>query len=257
MSVLKLPEPSGWRGGRAVFAWALLGGLAIVALILYWGAAALIRGHYLTTVVALGWALFPAAILAAIARASFGRVSVRAHYDSTGTTLLPDRWLSILFITGLVVLIPSGVLFVILAPSGTLDIPMSRGMQIFAPVLMAAAVLVAVLGLISAWRRGGIGYLKVTPAGVETANIVSTKSVGWDEIVDVKDSSEEKKTRRAIVLCLRDGSEAFVESANLYVPGGVALYWMVRHYWRNGADRSELADRRSLDRLRDEQFVAD
>jgi hypothetical protein len=207
-------------------------------------------------VVLFGWACFPLAVLAAIGLTSSGRVSLRAESDPTGTTVLPDRLFGILCVAGLVTVIPTGVLFIIFVPRGEIDIPMSRGMQIFSPALMSGAVLVAVLGLITAWRRGGMGYVKLTSAGLDNANIAFTKSVYWDDVVDVKDSSEEKRTRKAIVLCLRDGSEEIVGSADLYVPTGAALYWMVRHYWKHPENRAELADGRALDRLRNEQFEA-
>ena len=257
MSVLNTPEPGGWRARRNTVRWVLLGAVAISALIVFWGAAAMVRGHYLTTVVAFGWAFFPLAAVAALMLASFGGTSLRADYDSTGTTVLPDRSFSVLFFTGLVVLIPSGVLFVIFVPRGEIDIPMSRGMQIFSPVLMASAVLVAVFGLISAWRRGGVGYLRLTSTGIDNANIVFTKSIDWDDIVNITDTSQTKRTRKAIVLCLQDGSEEVIEGADLYVPRGAALYWMMRHYWAHPDDRSELIDGRAVERLRDERFETD
>jgi hypothetical protein len=257
MSVLKLPEPTGWRDGRRTFSWVVLGVLALVALLLYWGIAAALRGHYLTTVVAVGWAAFPVAVVLALALAANGQAALRASYDSIGTTIFPDKWFTVLFFAGLVVLIPGGVLFVIFVPRGDIDIPMSRGLQIFSPGLMGFAVVVAIIGLISAWRRGGIGYLKLTRSGIDNANIAFTKSVVWDDIVDVTDTAETKRTRKAIVLCLRDGSEEVIEGADLYVPRGAALYWMVRHYWRHPDDRSELTDGRAVDRLRDGRFEHD
>lgn len=257
MSVLTLPEPKGWRYGGRTFRWALLGWFVFNALILYWGVAATLRGHYLTTVVTIGWAALIVATGAALMLASFGKTSLRATDDSTGTKVLPDRRFSALCFAGFAALIPSGVLFVIFTPMGDIDIPMSRGMQIFSPVLMGSAVVVAVVTLISAWRRGGMGYLKLTPVGIDNANVAFTMSFAWDDIVNVADSAETKRTRKAIVLCLRDGSEEIIGGADLYVPRGAALYWMVRHYWRNPQDRSELTDGRALDRLREGRFELD
>jgi len=254
VSILKVPEPTGWREGRRTYRWAFLAGLALIALALYWGVAAALRGHYLTTVVVLGWMAFPLGLAVAMTLASVGRVRLRAAYDRTGTTVLPDRLFGILFYAVLIVLIPGGVLFVIFVPRGDIDIPMSRGLQIFSPILMGFAVVVAITGLISAWRRGGIGYLKLRESGVDNSNIAFTKSVDWDDIVDVTDSAETKRTRKAIVLRLQDGSEEVIEGADFYVPRGAALYWMVRHYWRHPDDRPELTDGRAVDRLRHGRF---
>jgi hypothetical protein len=130
-------------------------------------------------------------------------------------------------------------------------------MQIFSPALMASAVIVAISGLFTAYRRGGMGYLKLTSTGIENANVAFTKSFAWDDVVKVTDRAETKRTRKAIVLSLQDGSEEIIEGADLYVPRGAALYWMVRHYWHNPEDRPELTDGRALDRLREGRFELD
>jgi hypothetical protein len=223
----------------------------------YWGVVATVRGHYLTTAFTIGWAALIGLTGAALMLALFGRTSVRATSDSTGTTVRPDRWFSVLFFAGFAAAIPTGVLFVIFVPRGDIDIPMSRGMQIFSPALMGSAVVVAVITLISAWRRGGAGHLKLTPAGIDNANVAFTKSVDWDDVVNVTDSAETKRTRKPIVLCLQDGSEEIIGGADIYVPRGAALYWMVRHYWHNPQDRPELTDGRALDRLREGRFEVD
>jgi hypothetical protein len=52
---------------------------------------------------------------------------------------------------------------------------------------------------------------------------------------------------------MQDGSNHVVNAAN-FTPHGVALYWMMRHYWRHPEDRIELTDGRALERLRNEDF---
>ncbi|MBB5164121.1 hypothetical protein [Mycobacterium sp. AZCC_0083] len=194
--------------------------------------------------------------MAALLLVSSGRTSLRAETDSDGTVLRPDRLFSTLMIVGFTLVVPSGLVFIFCAPTGSLDIPISRGYQIFSPFVMALAVMAAVIGLVAVVRRGGIGYLKLTPQGIDIANMISTKYVDWNDVVDVKDTTDTKRrTRKAIVFCLEDGSEEIVDGADFYVPNGVALYWMVRHYWRHPGDRSELTDGRALGRLRDESFA--
>ena len=196
--------------------------------------------------------------MTALLLVSSGRTSLRAETDSDGILLRADRMFSTLLIVGFTLVVPSGLVFIFCAPTGRLDIPISRGYQIFSPIVMALAVVAAVVGLVSVLRRGGIGYLKLTPEGIDIANIISTKYVDWDDVVDVKDDTDTKRrTRKAIVLCFQDGSEEIVDGADFYVPQGIALYWMVRHYWRHPDDRSELTDGRALARLRDEQFAVE
>jgi hypothetical protein len=257
LSVLNLPEPGNWRNDWRAFAWASLAGLAIIAYPIFWCVVATIRGHYLTPVALFGIVAFPLLLLVALQLVSLGRSSLRASCDSTGTTMRSDRVFSTLVVVGFVAVIPSGLVYIRYAPTGTLDLPMSRGYQIFSPIVMALAVVVATLALISALRRGGVGYLKLTATGVDVANIFTTKSVDWDDVVEIKDSAEKKRTRKAIVFSLRDGSEEIVDGADFYVPRGVGLYWMVRHYWRHPDDRSELTDGRALERLRDARFALD
>jgi hypothetical protein len=144
---------------------------------------------------------------------------------------------------------------VVFAPRGAIDIPMSRGMQLFSPILMACALFIVVGGLISIVRRKGAGYLRLSPSGIENADAKLTTFVAWDDVIDVKDSVE-KPTRKAIVLCLSDGREEIIEGLTGYVPGG-GLYWMIRHYWLHPDDRTELVDGRALERLKAGRYDVD
>ena len=103
-------------------------------------------------------------------------------------------------------------------------------------------VLTAISGLVMSWHRGGVGHVKLTPAIVENADILATRRFEWDDVVDVTDHADSQSSRRAVVLRLRNGHEEIVHFANVYVPHGVALYWMVRHYWRHPEDRMEMVD---------------
>lgn len=105
-----------------------------------------------------------------------------------------------------------------------------------------------------AGAAGTAGVCPLDPAGIENTNLIHTKFYAWEDIANVLDEPSKKRTRKAVVLALKDGSEAIIEGADLYVPGGVGLYWMVRHYWRHLEDRAELADGRALERLHDQRF---
>ncbi|MGV9799597.1 hypothetical protein ACWDTP_16255 [Mycobacterium sp. NPDC003449] len=221
------------------------------------GALAAIRGSYLTAVVVFGLLTFPVMLCLTLLLAAAGKTRTRTSSDATGFTVWPDRRFGVLYFIGLIVLAPSAILYAIFVPRGVVDISMSRGMQIFSPALMIAAAVVAVVGLVAGVRRRSVGHLKFTPALVEIADVLKTRTVEWNDIVDIKDHSDTKDGKRAgrsVVLCLRDGSEKVVGGLNLYVPTGVPLYWMTRHYWRHAEDRMELVDARAGDRLRDGRF---
>lgn len=254
MPLLEVPAPDGWRDGRQTFLWVFLGSISVVALALGWAVFVLTRGEYLTTAIIFGVMAFPLAVLIALLLVSQGRTQLNATPDATGLTIRPDRRFSTLFLVGVIAFIPAGALFVYFVPAGQVSIPMSRGWQIFAPIGMGFGVVAAIVGLLSALRRGGIGYLKLTPAEIENGNIAFTKTLVWDDVVDIAATTDKKRTRKAVVLKLRDGSEEVIESADLYTPGGATLYWMLRHYWKHPEGRAELQDGRALRLLREESF---
>ncbi|MGQ9351438.1 hypothetical protein [Mycolicibacterium gilvum] len=254
MSVLELPEPPGWRAANRIGALAAVVGLAVAAAYLYWAVMAAVRGNYLTTVVALGPSASIALMVAAVGLVLSGRISPRTSTDATGFTVWPDRRFSMLILGCMVVFIPSGVLFSFLAPQGLIDLPLSTGMRTFGSFAAGVVALIGAAGLVTAWRRGGVGHVKLTPAMVENADIFSTRVFEWDDVVDVVDHAETRRARRAVVLRLRDGREEIISVADIYLPRGVALYWLVRHYWRHPEDRMELVDNRVTERLKDGRF---
>jgi hypothetical protein len=97
----------------------------------------------------------------------------------------------------------------------------------------------AIGALPSTWRRGGVGYVGLTPSGIDVADIKRTESIVWEQVTAVDDHSDAKKTRKGIVLRLADGTEKTIDGADFYVPDGVGLYRMVRHYWRHVDDRRD------------------
>lgn len=251
---MAMPEPAGWRDNQRVLLWLGMVTAAIFVPALVWGVVVLLRGEFLTAIVmwALGGA--PILMLMSLCWIASSQGALRVSHDRLGTMVLPDRVFTGAVYGGIAAIAVGGTLYVILLMLGELALPMSRGWQIFSPILAGSVVLVCVLGLLSAWRRGGVGYVELGPAGIDVANIVSTKSVKWNDVVDVKDSTEEKRTRKAIVLVLDDGTEEVIEGADFYVPAGVGLYWMVRHYWLNADQRVELVDERAAQRLQEGRF---
>lgn len=257
MPVLNLPEPANWDKTGRLPLWAGIIVFAGFAYFVVRGILAAVRGNYLTTILVFGFVTFPVLLIAALLLAAAGKVRARTTSDATGFTIRPDKRFSTLILTGMTVLAPSTILFAFFVPRGVIDIPMSRGMQVFSPAVFMAAGVLAVGGLVAGVRRGGVGYLKFTPAMVEIADILKTGVVEWNDIVDIKDHSESKdgnKAGRSVVLYLRDGSEKVIGGLNVYVPTGVPLYWMTRHYWRHPEDRAELVDSRAAERLRDGRF---
>lgn len=253
MSILTPPEPANWPVGRRRLMGLSLGLGVFIGLGVFFGTRNLLRGDHLAAFVVYGIQVPPLLVLVGLRLVARGRTTLRASHDSTGTKLKPDRTFSALMLVAVGAVIPVGIVFVRYTLTGDLDMFTSRQGRVGALILMTSATTGAVAGLLSAVARG-VGYVKLTAKGFDVANIAFTKSHSWADVVDVADWTETKKTRKAIVFRLRDGSEAIIDGADFYVPKGAGLYWMVRHYWRHPDDRTELVDGRALDRLRDGRF---
>lgn len=252
---MMLPDPPGWTssGNRLVLVTVV--GLAPALIALGFGMRALDRGSYLTALVIFALGASFVLIAVALQYVRRGRTALRASYDLAGTVLLPDRWFSVLVVASLLLATLSMSVIAVAAPIGVLDIPMSAGMRIASTFVAGFGALVGASGLFTGWRRGGVGYVGLSADGVDIADIVNTESIDWGDITQVTDTAQEKKTRKAVVLQLRDGSENVIDGADLYVPGGATLYWMVRHYWLHAEDRAELGDGRALERLSNGRFA--
>ncbi|MET4430823.1 MULTISPECIES: hypothetical protein [unclassified Mycolicibacterium] len=255
MSVLNLPEPGGWREAQRKWVWAAAFMVVACVWLSVLGIQATVRGNYLTTVIVVGWVAPMILGLVVLVWASVSPTSLRASVDSAGTKFRGDIRVATLLLIGGLLFIPGGLMYVIFVPRGQIDLPMSRGFQVFSPILMASALFIVVGGLISIVRRKGAGYLRLSPSGIENANVKVTTFVAWDDVIGIK-ASAEKPTRKALVLCLKDSGEEIIEGLTAYVPGG-GLYWMIRHYWLHPDERTELVDGRALERLKAGRFNVD
>jgi hypothetical protein len=223
--------------------------------LIFRGIQATLHGNYLTTVVVLGWAAPIVLALVGIGWASVSPAPLRASVDSTGTKFRSDIRILILMLVGGLLFIPGAVLYVIFVPQGQIDLPMSRGFQIFSPILMVCALSIVVRGFLSAIRRRGAGFLRLSSSGIENANVKVTTFTAWNDVVGLTDSAG-KRTHKVLALRLADGREETIEGLKGYAPGG-GLYWMIRHYWLHPDDRVELVDGRALERLSAGRFDVD
>lgn len=255
MSLLTLPEPAHWPEGQRRLTKLTLAVALFVAIGIFVGVSEIAKGNVLEGVVAFGFLPLFLAVVIAVQLMSRRPTVVRASHDRTGTVFRPNRVVTTLAFSLLVYFIPFGLAVVALTLTGHLHLFASRHGQAVAVIGIALATCTALTGLVTAWRRGGVGYVKLTPTGIEVADIRSTEIVAWGDIVGVDDHSEvSKKTRKAVVLRRGDGSEKTVDGCDFYVPNGVGLYWMVRHYWRHADDRPELTDGRAMERLGEGRF---
>ncbi|WP_197373255.1 hypothetical protein [Mycolicibacterium baixiangningiae] len=255
MPILSLPEPEAWQRARPRFRWLYAAGVLLIGVGLWYGVSAVARGSYPSAVFDLLLAATPLPVAVAMVRASYGLVPYRVRHDASGISVLPDRWLGVLGLVMVLAFTAAAVLYNALYFTGTLDMSASSMSRRASPYVFAVVAVLVVGRLVVGWRRGnGWGHVRLTTAGIENTDLIRTKFYAWDDIADVLDEPHKKRTRKAVVLALEDGSEAIIEGADLYVPRGVGLYWMVRHYWLHPEERSELTDGRAYERLVEDRF---
>lgn len=252
---MKLPEPAGWQAAStriAALSTVLLGAGAFA---LFFAATAGLQGRYGPTFAWLAMSAMTVTWAVALVLVHAGRTSPRLEQSSEGMTLRADRRFGVLVLTGALVGIVAILTFSLLIARGELDTTMPRTLQIGWMVGAAIAVLAVAVASFRAWRRGGIGWVRLTGERIDIANMTSTESILWGDVRDVTGHSEtQKATRRAIVLSTSEAGETVLDGADFYYPAGASLFWMVRHYWKHPEDRPELADGRAADRLRDGRF---
>ena len=211
MPELRLPEPGNWaRTGKVALPLKVVLAVAFCYVVVR-GLVAVYEGSYLTAV--LWWATLgtPFLLVAAYLAVAVGGARQRVSSDSSGLTFRPDKRLSVGYFVVMAMLIPAAPLFAVLLSRGELDLSTTRGIQIAVSVAFWALALLAVVALAAGIRRGGTGYLKFTPTRIEIADVLKTRVVQWNDVVDVRDvasTTTANQGGKAVVLCLREGTEA-------------------------------------------------
>ncbi|WP_234803665.1 hypothetical protein [Mycolicibacterium diernhoferi] len=252
-----MTRPVHWRDRSVMIAFALVvfaaSGVAAVVMTV----DRLQRGEYLTAVITFGATVFCVSSAFLTARLRFMSIPMRPDVGSAGTVLLPDSLtvglVAAVFVSGLL----AGLPYVIYVPQGAVDLSLSRGQQVFSPILIGLLVVFCLGGLIAIARRRGMGHLRLTAEGFEVVDVLFTRRGSWEDVIDVTDQTPDKNLRHPIVLVVRDAKPIVINNASGFVPNGAALYWMVRHYWLHPENRDELEDGRALDRLRNERFAVE
>lgn len=220
-----------------------------------WAIFTLVRGQYLTMLVALGCTVFWLTPLLAWAKAP--TVVARGTTHATGTTIRVDRRVDVLLficvVAGAAALGSTGVL----GAMNKLDIPLPPdiGTTFASAFIGPALVFLVALGLTV--KRGGIGYVRLTTEGFEFVEAFSQASGEWSQVTDVTDKApDEAKARSPLVMMMADGDPEMIKESALFTPDGRALLEFVRFYWQHPENRGELTDDRALERLQIMQLEA-
>lgn len=253
-----MPSPSNWDNRVPILA--KFGFLLFLAGAIYSVAQAVVtlqRGSVLAALTAAGLGVFASGVVATVSATSLTSSRLHADSDNRGTTLRANPfavWCLVVALIGAA--FGSGFYVVFIRPGGE-ELPFAApGRGLVSQFLMGCLLLISLIGLAALVRRREPGYLRIGRDGVENADIFQTRTARWEDIVDITDKAD-KRSRNPLVLKLRDDKPIVVANAAAYAAGSPAMYWMVRHYWKNPENRAELTDGRALERLRAEQFDAE
>lgn len=230
--------------------------LGLIAI--WWAVTCIGRGDLITAVVSFGLGVAFLSMTVPPTRSIAGRIEPRVTGTGEGTTFRPDLVFEIA--TGVMILaaVLSCALIAIFGPLGKINIPIVHSARYSLPFVAGA---VALMGIPTIWlmiRRGGIKYLRLTPAGYEVAEGYKLECGAWSEVVDVTSAvpRSNRQVPNALVLMKSDGTAA-VLAAGAITPGGGDLRELVRFYWQHPGCRDELTDGRAPERLRSKSFGAD
>ena len=147
----------------AILTWLFFGAIGTLAAVL--AVLNLVRGEYLTAVVALGGCAFCYGSIFPLAKVVRGNVTPYAEVDDAGTTFRPDRGIDLPAHVSLLGLVVASALISVLEPSGRLAIPVPPFMRYSLPFVSGVIVVTGGPMLWRNLRRGSSRYLRLTPIG--------------------------------------------------------------------------------------------
>ena len=257
----RLPKPEGWRPQVLLIVAAAVVVPVFFGMTLWWVIASLVNGQYASTVVAVGALLVLLGFALAVTVTKAGLIEPSRDFDDVGTYVFIDQMVGLIMLATAILMIPTAVLFLIFYFSGAIVPPHTRKGD--APLIVCAVLaLIGAFTMIKGYRRRTMGQVRLTAKGFRVYE--SGKEFGgkWADVENVTSAPPRARTRserkvKPVVFTMTDGSVLAINGADSYTPGGQALYWMVRYYWRNPDERDELIDGRALRRVSDERFPTD
>jgi len=249
------PTPENWVKGLSALA--IFGLLVFVGGIVYFvaqTAVSIVRGSAPAAVTAGGLAIFTIGFVIALASTFVLPAKQFADWSRSGTIVRIHPAIAWAYGIALLGGAIGAACFLFFVSRGLVDMPYGTpGGGRVNRYLMIALLVLSITGLVALLRSREPGYLRVGLDGVEHADMFRTRTVPWENVVDVVDKAD-KRARNPVVLVMKDAEQVVIPNADRFGSSGPALFWMVRHYWKHPEARDELQDGRALDRLRSEDF---
>jgi len=253
----QLPRPKGWWNKHAIlltFALVFTGGLGVHFAVKT--AGELERTHWMAATIT---AIATVASLVCAGAATLiltGNGTLRASFGSAGTTFLPPpatKWTAVLaacFIVG-------PLLYMIYGSRLTDDLPALSTKDCVRLSMIAVAGVVLLVATVRRWLSDRRPLLTLSEGGIEYDDLFNRFVIGWDDINDIVGNPPKGRYFRPVVFERRSGPPLAVNNASSYVPGGRALFWLIRYYWLHPAQRGELATGAAIDRLVTDRITVD
>jgi hypothetical protein len=185
-----------------------------------------------------------------------GRGSLRASYGSAGTTFLPPpvtKWTALIAAS----LIVGPVLYMTYGSRVTDDLPALAGKDYGRLLVMVIGGVVLLIVIARRSLSGRRPVLTISADGIEFDDLSTRYTIDWDDITDIVGHLPKRRYFRPIVFERKSGPLLAINNASSYVPGGRALFWLIRFYWLHPAHRSELASGAAIDRLMTDRITVD
>lgn len=252
-----LPRPEGWWNKQA----ALLG----VAVMFTGGLGAFFtvktvgeieHTHWMavtiTAAAAVGFLICAVAATLMVA----GRGSLRASFGSAGTTFLPPpvtKWVALVAVS----LIVAPALYMTYGSRVADDLPELSGKDYGRLLVMVVAGVVLLIVTARRSLSGRRPVLTISADGIEFDDLSTRFTIDWDDVTDIVGHLPKRRYFRPVVFERKSGPLLAINNASSYVPGGRALFWLIRFYWLHPAHRSELATGAAIDRLTTDRITVD
>ncbi|MGV0811358.1 hypothetical protein ABQF34_05310 [Mycolicibacterium boenickei] len=219
-----------------------------------WAILTLVRGSYLTTVVALGATVFW--FMPIVIWQIMPKFVAWGTFDSSGTTIRLDKRMDRLTLINMFAGTVSLGLLAAFGSSGKLDIPLPPDIASLYSLVFAGPAL-ACLGLIAMIVvRPGVCRVRLTPEGFEFAEAFTRKRGTWSEVVDMTEEAPSGVYANSpIVMVMAGGETKMLKEAMVFTPNPAVLREHVRFYWQHPERRDELTDGQALEKLRSQQLL--
>ena len=247
--------PENWvKGLSAVAIFGLLVFVGGIAYFVAQTAASIARGLAPAAVTAGGLAILTVGFVIAIASTFVLPATQFAGWNPSGTVVRIHPVIAWSYGIALLGGAIGAACFLFFVSRGLVDMPYATpGGGRVNRYLMIALLVLSITGLAALLRSREPGYLRVGVDGVEHADMFRTRTVRWEDVVDVIDKAD-KRARNPVVFVMKNAGQVVIPNADRFGSSGPALFWMVRHYWQHPEARDELQDGRALDRLRNDDF---